>query len=141
MIQGMPHIVLRATALLATLAVPAGPACAEVTWLDRDKTAHFAVSIGAGAAGYLVAAVPARRPVHRLTGGAALGLLPGLAKEIYDATEGRRFSGQDLLFDALGALSGSLLLYALDRLTWDATVSPLWVHGGRGAAIVVTARR
>lgn len=73
-----------------------------------DKNLHFALSIPLGAVGY-------KSCGDRILCGAALGLLPGLAKEVADSQErGNRFDAQDLAADAAGALLGAWLMSRID---------------------------
>lgn len=75
-------------------------------WSGTDKLEHFVVSAGLGAIG----AYLARDTEHPVLYGAGLGLIPGLAKEVFDGTcRAGGFSYKDLTADALGALTGAAL--------------------------------
>ena len=95
------------------------PASAEEdNWWSADKGYHFSVSFAL--AGVCYAALwrggddpQAIRPLLATS----LAIIPGLAKEVYDAGQkGNHFSGRDLIWDVLGATSGSLLLFAAERI-------------------------
>jgi uncharacterized protein YfiM (DUF2279 family) len=112
---------LAVVALLASLALPNGPARARVllpreeegTWLAADHELHFAASLG----------MAASLRVEGRDRGSTLALTVGigLLKEAYDATLKPRRHGErggsrrDLVADLLGAAAGVLLLEAVDR--------------------------
>jgi len=107
-----------AAALLATCAIGAArPAQAE-PGTGADKAAHAGVSAALGAGSYaLLWALGDDPPALRLGLAAAMGFLPGVAKEIYDAGQpGNRFSGADLFWDGVGAAAGSAALWLIERL-------------------------
>lgn len=68
-------------------------------WFAKDKQKHFVISAALGSASY--AYTQDRGQAF------ALALLPGLAKELADSQqEGNQFSGQDMAWNAAGALLG-----------------------------------
>lgn len=68
-------------------------------WLGQDKAKHFAVSAGLGFAAGFVTNDPYKQ--------FALGMAPGLAKEVYDSRKGGSgFSVKDLAWDAAGVYVG-----------------------------------
>ena len=83
-----------AAALLCTTAA------AQDSWTGPDKKQHFAFSF---AAGFL-----ARGIFHELTApqAIAVGMIPGVIKEIADSGNGGKFSGKDLVWDLAGAAAG-----------------------------------
>lgn len=126
---------LCAAVLLTTtvLPVPAHAACSSSRggwrttsidrWTGTDKLEHFGVSAGFGAMGaYLV-----KDTDHPVLYGAGLGLIPGLAKEVFDGTcRSDGFSYKDLTADAVGAITGAILGH------WAIT----YVRGPAGATTV-----
>jgi uncharacterized protein YfiM (DUF2279 family) len=107
----------RLALILLCLAVPC-VAAADDSWWGRDKALHLSVSLGLGAAAYGGLWLTGDdAPEVKLALSWSLAMLPGLAKELYDDGQpGNRFSGKDLLWDAIGALVGSGLGYLIDRL-------------------------
>ena len=98
---------------------PAARAADDDPWLGVDKAKHFGVSTGLGAGAYAGLWLLGSRdtPLLRLALAAGLALMPGLAKEIYDAGQPRnRFSGKDMLYNAVGVTVGALLFYVIERL-------------------------
>ncbi|WP_374260479.1 hypothetical protein [Zoogloea sp.] len=68
-------------------------------WAGSDKAAHFGVSFALG--------VGASRLSDDTTTAFGLALLPGLAKELYDAGQDcNRFSWKDMSWNAAGAYLG-----------------------------------
>jgi uncharacterized protein YfiM (DUF2279 family) len=109
----------RASRPLALLALALAPTVSRAEpWWGPDKVQHFGSSYVAGGAVYgglwLAGHDP---PGIRFALAASLGVLPGLAKEIYDAGQpDNRFSGPDLVWDGLGALAGAATLLAVELL-------------------------
>ena len=103
---------------LICLAAPASAAADDDPWWGRDKALHLSVSLGLGGAAYGGLWLTGDdAPEVKLALSFSLAMLPGLAKEIYDDGQpGNRFSGKDMLWNALGALVGSGLGYVIDRL-------------------------
>ena len=71
-----------------------------------DKLEHFGMSVPFGAIGsYLT-----RDTEHPIIYGSMIGLVPGIAKEVFDGTcPGNGFSYKDLTFDLLGSVTGAIL--------------------------------
>ena len=77
-------------------------------WIAEDKLKHFAFS-------YMITSISAGA-ARTVTGrdesvliGASLGLLAGIAKELYDKKNNRSASFKDLIWDALGITAGVLV--------------------------------
>lgn len=77
----------------------------RVEALEKDKQQHIAVSALIGVA----AAISLEDTDHPVLYGAAVAMLPGAAKELYDARHPDRHSasGADLVADAVGAVAGA----------------------------------
>jgi putative lipoprotein len=102
--------------LLPLLTTPSpGQAAEPEPWLGRDKAEHYSVSLMLAANGYAVTAASSERPVIRAVCGAGFAFSAGVAKEIYDESSGKRFSGRDLTWDALGTATGTLVAFLFDR--------------------------
>lgn len=102
--------------LLAALTL-APPARAD-EWWGRDKALHLLVSAGLGGAAYggLWLAGDDTAEV-KLALAVPLALVPGLAKELYDDGQpGNRFSGRDMLWNAVGVLVTCGAMYLVERL-------------------------
>ena len=89
--------------LTLTLLAAAGPnhACsvARDDWMGRDKAAHFGASFAVG--------VAASRLTNEPWEAVGLALIPGVAKELYDAGQAcNRFSWKDMAWNAAGAYIG-----------------------------------
>jgi VanZ family protein len=79
--------------------------------LEQDKQQHVAVSAFLGAVG----AVACRETEHPVLYGAALAVIPGLAKEVYDARHPDRHTAStaDLAADVVGAAAGAWIGHGL----------------------------
>lgn len=89
--------------LTLTLLAAAGPnhACsvARDDWMGSDKAAHFGASFAFGVAGSRLT----REPWEAV----GLALIPGVAKELYDAGQDcNRFSWRDMGWNVAGAVLG-----------------------------------
>jgi len=107
-----------ATLLALTLLLGARPAAwAEPAW-GVDKAEHLGVSLALSGTAYAGLRLLGRDPpALRVAFSVGLALLPGVLKELYDAGRpGNRFSGLDLTWDAVGALSGALVALGVDLL-------------------------
>lgn len=96
MIHFYRALLITAIAVLAMFLC--GEANAQDTWSGRDKRQHFAISFAAGVGCSQV-----------FQGATAYGcaILPGLVKELSDSQEeGNKFSGKDMVANALGAYLG-----------------------------------
>lgn len=72
-------------------------ACKDNFEFAKDKQQHFAVSAALGSA--------ARTLTDDLYKGFAIGITPGIAKEVYDIRNGC-VSGYDLFWDSVGVIAG-----------------------------------
>lgn len=104
----------------------------EDRWSGPDKQRHFSISVASGAIGTWAArdVFGAREYAPLL--GAALGQLPGLAREIYQGREGR-FSHRDHLYNIAGALVGA-------HFGTDLAFSPTVDSTGRTDGIMIRYR-
>jgi putative lipoprotein len=76
------------------------------SWTGTDKLEHFGVSVPFGAIGSYLS----KDTEHPIIYGSMIGLVPGLAKEVFDGTcESNGFSYKDLTFDLLGSITGAVL--------------------------------
>jgi uncharacterized protein YfiM (DUF2279 family) len=97
-------------ALGAALLLTSHPANAQDSWRGPDKTEHFLGSFVLGAA---AGGVFPDRPWAAF--GAAM--VPGVLKELIDSRQpGNKFSGKDLVADALGAALGVRTTHWLIRV-------------------------
>jgi uncharacterized protein YfiM (DUF2279 family) len=79
--------------------VPVTPSCTDC-WNGADKKQHFAVSFVLGIA--TANQWPDNKPLS-----IGVAMIPGIAKEISDSQKGGSgFSGKDIAWDFLGALTG-----------------------------------
>ena len=100
-----------AAALVAAFALGAGPVAAQSadSWTGSDKAMHVGLSAPFGAVGASLAPADAGTGT-RLLWGAAIGSLPGLAKEVIDLQRpGATASARDLAANLAGAALGALL--------------------------------
>ena len=106
------------SAMLQTMELTLETAARDAGYTDRHL--HFWVSVPAGAFGAHLAtlAFPERGPVWMpLVLGTGVGLVPGLIKELMDMQQpDNYFSWTDLGYDALGSLTGALLVWGIHRL-------------------------
>jgi VanZ family protein len=101
------HVAL-AAAIAAAFAAPDARAQTD-GWTSPDKALHFGLSAPFGAFAATLAPKDAGTG-QRMLYGAALGALPGLAKELSDARRsGADASARDMAFNVLGAAVGALL--------------------------------
>jgi putative lipoprotein len=112
-------------------AASADPAASSSSdeWFGRDKALHFSAAAGLAAGGYAVGTAlwsPPRLPAVALGGGLALGL--GAAKEGWDALGHGDPSWKDFTWDAIGAVCGLAVAYAVD---WA-------VRGGAPPPVIAT---
>ncbi len=90
---------LVATSLLGLPALLSSNSLHADEWTGTDKQLHFAVSAALGVAAY--------SQTHDRAQAFAWAIAPGVLKEVADSqSEGNRFSGKDLAWDALGAFVG-----------------------------------
>ena len=76
---------------------------------------HYSVSFMLAADVYTVASAHTESPAWRALWGSAFSLSAGLAKEVLDESNGRRFSWRDLTWDALGTATGTTVVWLIDR--------------------------
>ena len=83
-------------------------------WLGRDKAAHFGASFALGVAG--------SRLTDQPWGAVGLALIPGVAKELYDAGQDcNRFSWRDMGWNVAGAalgVGGGYWMFGPSGLSW-----------------------
>jgi len=126
---------MRALLLVGLLLGRVTPVGAEPAW-GVDKAEHLAISLGLGAGCYAgLRALSRDPPLVRFAFSVGLALVPGLFKELYDSGRpGNRFSGPDLAWDAVGAISGALVALGIDLLVARLRRTPTrnrLVEGGR----------
>ena len=97
------NAILKNLPILTLLAGAAGTAVACEPWRDdwmgRDKAAHFGASLALGVAG--------SRLTNEPWEAVGLALIPGVAKELYDAGQAcNRFSWKDMGWNVAGAVLG-----------------------------------
>ena len=105
-------------ALMALLCFTSVPARAD-DWLGADKAAHFGYSTAFGAvATTSIPLAGGPGPDWRSFAiGAGIGLVPGIAKEVWDATGHGDASWKDLAWDAVGAVVGAGVVWAVQAMT------------------------
>lgn len=70
--------------------------------IEQDKLFHFNYSVILGSAGYSIS--------DSILVGTAIGTLPGLGKELYDASkDDNKFSKEDFAYDIAGAFVGAVI--------------------------------
>jgi putative lipoprotein len=81
-------------------------------WFATDKWMHFAASTVVTSIGYgLARESNGHSAALRIGAGASSAV--GLTREVYDGRVKGRFSGKDLVWDALGTLAGVAALHAV----------------------------
>ena len=107
------------TLLVLGIFLLATEARAEDKWWGPDKALHLGVGAAIGAVCYGgLWAADVSTPGVRFPVSIAVGMVPALGKEIYDATRpDNYFSGRDLLWSAIGIVGGAAILFAIDLLT------------------------
>lgn len=85
-----------------SVAVAVVPACAygQDSWTSPDKANHFAMS-------YVMSSVAGK--YHGPKAGAALALIPGVAKELSDLGGSGTPSVKDMTWNVVGAVAGAVL--------------------------------
>jgi putative lipoprotein len=84
-------------------------------WLGQDKALHFSACFMLAGDGYAGVSVFTKRETMRLTAGAGLALAAGAAKEVYDRYSGGDASLRDLTWDVVGAATGTVISWLVDR--------------------------
>lgn len=107
---------------------------------DQARSAlHFGVSGGLsfGSCAIITTARPSGKRVGQYAIAASLATIPGVAKEWYDATQGKPFSLSDIGFDLLGVATGLTLHYIVrDRPRRRSRVA----IRGSGSGLVLSVR-
>jgi len=94
-------------------------------WFGSDKALHFGLSAGIAAGAYATSAVFLQTPRERLIYGASVAVLAGVGKELWDASGSGTPSFKDLTWDALGAIVGLAVTWAIDRLFFVGQLEPV----------------
>ena len=104
--------------IVAVIVGSSPPAHAQTgdAWMGPDKWLHFGVSTGISGASYGAAAFAFEEAHHRALLAGAVALAAGAGKELYDATGRGHASAKDMVWNALGAATGALAGYAIQRL-------------------------
>ena len=76
---------------------------------------HFSSCLLISADGYAASSLATRAPAVRLATGAGVAIAAGAAKEVYDRYSGGDASLRDLTWDVVGAATGSVLSWLIDR--------------------------
>ena len=118
----------RCWALAALLVVTglATGAQAEDSWWGPDKALHLGVGAAIGGVIYGgLWAADLGTPAIRFPVSVAVGMLPAIGKEIYDATRpDNHFCGRDLFWSAVGVVGATAILFTIDMLTQGERESP-----------------
>ena len=109
----------RAAAIAVVLAVTAARADPD-PWFGADKAAHFGFSAALAIGGYGISSTFLQEPKARLGYGAAVALLAGIGKELWDV----RPSLKDLTWDVLGTAVGLAICWAIDELFFRPAARP-----------------
>jgi putative lipoprotein len=106
-----PYFVALATCFVAA------PCSATDTdpWFGQDKALHFSATFMLAGDGYASAAAAKCREGVRLGVGASVALAAGVSKEVYDRYSGGDASMRDLTWDVVGAATGSIVSWLIDR--------------------------
>ncbi len=104
--------------LICLLLLPCMEAAAEEPMWDDDKVGHLLISAAVGGSVYAALTLWGDDSrASRLLLASGLALLPGLAKEIYDAGQPKNhFSSADMLWNLVGALAGAGLGLGVDLI-------------------------
>ena len=84
-------------------------------WWGRDKALHFSACFMFAGDGYSGTSVFTKRESTRLGVGAGLAVAAGATKEVYDRVAGGDASLRDLTWDVVGAATGTMLSWLVDR--------------------------
>ena len=84
-------------------------------WLGQDKALHFSACFMFAGDGYAGASVFTQRESTRLGAGAGMAVAAGAAKEVYDRYSGGDASLRDLTWDVVGAATGTVISWLVDR--------------------------
>jgi putative lipoprotein len=84
-------------------------------WWGQDKALHFSSCFMFAGDGYAGASVISKRESARIGTGAALAIAAGVTKEVHDKYSGGDASMRDLTWDMVGAATGTVLSWLVDR--------------------------
>jgi putative lipoprotein len=84
-------------------------------WWGKDKALHFSATALIAADGYAAASLVSKREAVRAGVGSLLAVTAGAAKEVYDRYAGGDPSLRDLTWDVVGAATGTVLSWIVDR--------------------------
>ncbi len=108
---------LRVAVVLAALLALGLPSRMATARVAADKRLHFGVSVGLGAGANVASSLLLEDRLLRVLIAVPAALLPGVAKEIHDASQpGNRFSAADLAWDLLGASAGAVVASTIELL-------------------------
>lgn len=105
-------------AAVLTLAAPCRRARAgadDDAWFGRDKALHFSFSAALAVGGYAGAGLWTDDRGTRLLAGGGLALAAGVGKELLDLSGRGDASARDLTWDVVGAATGLLIAWTIDR--------------------------
>jgi putative lipoprotein len=84
-------------------------------WWGQDKALHFSACFMVAGDGYAGTSLFSKRETTRLGTGAGLAIAAGAAKEVYDRYAGGDASVRDLTWDVVGAATGTMVSWLVDR--------------------------
>ena len=87
-----------------------GGASVRNTWFGADKVKHFVTSFFVQSVSYSALRLAGARPHASLAGATAVTAAVGVAKEVHDRRSYGLFSTGDLLWDAAGIGTASVIL-------------------------------
>lgn len=86
----------------------------EPSWYPEEKyrpAAHFILSAGATITSYYILDLIWKDCPEKTLGPSILiGLVPGVAKEIWDGSQGHDIDTEDIMYDMLGTWTGALII-------------------------------
>ena len=85
-------------------------------WFGRDKALHFSFSAALAAGGYAGASLWTDDRGSRLLVGGGVAVAAGVGKELFDLSGQGDASARDLTWDLVGAATGLLIAWTIDRL-------------------------
>ena len=77
---------------------------------EKDKQLHFAAGALSGTVGHLYFFNKTQDKKTAIIAGISTSLLAGLAKETYDASQGGKFDGRDILATTLGGITVNITI-------------------------------
>jgi putative lipoprotein len=99
---------------LLLLAAPCNAGPSDPFW-GQDKAMHFSACLLIAADTYSASSLAARGQTTRVATGASVAIAAGAAKEVYDRYSGGDASLRDLTWDVVGATTGAVLSWLIDR--------------------------